>query len=147
MREHAALAPATALDDEQLVRRFEDCTLPNGAFRHADHVRVAWVYLGRHPVLAAASRFAESLKRFAAAHGRSGLYHETLTYAYLFLIHDRIATRGRGATWAEFAEANPDLMLSRPSALLEYYSPERLGSDLARQVFLWPDLSARRPTP
>jgi hypothetical protein len=141
----AGLAAPAAMDDQELVRQFEDCSLPNGAFRHAHHVRVAWIYLGRHPVLAAAERFAESLKRFASAHGRAGLYHETLTYAYVFLIHDRIATRGRGTSWRAFAEANPDLLVSRPSALLAYYSAERLESDLARRVFLWPDLAAPPP--
>jgi hypothetical protein len=103
---------------------------------------VAWNYLGRLPLLAAADRFAASLKRFAAAHGKPQLYHETITLAYLLLIHDRMVTRGRGTRWSEFAEANPDLLAWKPSILDRYYSKALLDSDLARKAFVWPDRMA-----
>ena len=129
---------AVVIDDEALVAGFEACTTPNAGFHHADHVHVAWVYLGRLPLLAAAETFAANLKRFAAAHGKPQLYHETITLAYLLLIHDRIVTRGRGATWADFADANPDLLTWRPTILDRYYSRELLDSALARAAFVWP---------
>lgn len=126
--------------DAALVAAFEARTAPNAGFHHADHVRVAWVYLGRLPLLAAAGRFVANLKRFAAAHGKPQLYHETITLAYLLLIHDRIVTRGRGRSWSEFAGANPDLLSWRPSILDRYYSSTRLESQVARDTFVWPDL-------
>jgi hypothetical protein len=129
-----------ALDDDGLVGAFEACVEPVGGFHHADHVRVAWLYLGRMPLVAAAERFTSQLRRFAAAQGKPDRYHETITLAYLLLIHDRIATRGRGATWCEFADANPDLLAWRPSILDRYYSPARLASATARRAFVWPDL-------
>jgi hypothetical protein len=66
-------------------------------------------------------------------------YHETISLAYLLLIHDRIVTRGRGATWDDFAEANTDLLTWQPSILDRYYSRDLLDSDLARRTFVWPD--------
>jgi hypothetical protein len=125
--------------DEALIATFETGTTPNAEFHHADHVRVAWIYLGRLPLLAAADSFAANLKRFAAAHNKPQLYHETITLAYLLLIHDRIVTRGRGRSWSEFADANPDLLEWEPSILDRYYSPTLLESDLARRSFVWPD--------
>ncbi len=126
------------MTDADFVRSFEDGTLPNAAFHHRDHVRLAWLYLRRHPPIEALTRFADSLKRFATANGHPGLYHETITWAFLLLIHERMA-RGEATTWEEFAARNPDLLVWKPSILDRYYAPETLGSELARRVFVMPD--------
>src|SRR5262245_25424280 len=93
--------------DEEFIRQFEDSTLPAEQFHHPDHVRLVWLYLGRFPVMEVLNRFSEGLKRFAAAKGKSGLFHETITWAYVFLIHERIARLGHNHTWKEFTDANP----------------------------------------
>lgn len=126
------------LDHDELLRTFEDCTLPGDRFHHREHVRVAWLYLESHPPLDALTRFTESLKRFAAVNNSPGLYHETITWAYFFLIHDRRARGAAGETWEAFADRNPDLLTWKPSILEAYYPKETLFSDLARRVFLWP---------
>lgn len=126
------------LDHGELLRSFEDTTLPSDQFHHREHVRVAWLYLESHPPLAALTRFTESLQRFATAKGSPGLYHETITWAYFFLIHDRRSRGAAGETWEEFAARNPDLLTWKPSILESYYPKETLFSDLARRVFLWP---------
>ncbi|HEX2223520.1 MAG TPA: hypothetical protein VHN15_04870 [Thermoanaerobaculia bacterium] len=128
----------STLDDATLLQQFEEGTLPGSAFHHREHVRVAWLYLESHPPLAALTRFTESLQRFAVAKGSPGLYHETITWAYFFLIHDRRARGEDGETWEAFAARNPDLLTWKPSILDVYYSKETLFSDLARRVFLWP---------
>ena len=126
------------MTDADFLRSFEDRTLPNGSFHHQDHVRLAWLYLGRYPILDALARFIEGLKRFAAANGRPDLYHETITWAYLLLIHERMA-RAPAETWEDFARQNPDLLTWKPSVLDRYYEKDTLTSDLARKVFLLPD--------
>jgi hypothetical protein len=132
--------------DDEFIARFEDCTLPNTEFHHRDHVRLAWLYLRREPILKALTRFTDGLKRFAHANGHDGLYHETITWAYLFLVHQRIATGPTGQTtetWDEFAARNPDLLTWRPSVLADYYREETLASDLARKLFVFPDRQPR----
>lgn len=124
---------------DDLIRRFEDGTLPASEFHHRDHVRLAWLYLQEEPPLAALARFTEALKRFAARHGADGLYHETITWAYLLLIHERRARAEDGQTWEEFAARNPDLLTWKPSVLDAYYRQETLSSELARRVFVMPD--------
>ena len=126
------------LEDEAFLAAFESCALPNEAFHHRDHVRVAWLYLNDLQPVAALERFASGLRRFAASHGHPGLYHETITWAYLVLIRERMA-RSAGDTFVELAAANPDLLTWKPSILARYYREETLGSELARQVFLLPD--------
>ncbi len=131
--------PVNLPDD--LIRRFEDGSLPNTEFHHRDHVRLAWLYLREEPVLGALTRFTEGLKRFAARNGHAGLYHETITWAYFFLIHERMAQGEAQESWEVFAERNPDLLTWKPSVLGGYYREETLGSPLAKRVFVMPDRS------
>jgi len=130
---------AAELADDDFIARFEDCTLPATAFHHRDHVRLAWLYLRRQPPLTALTRFVESLKRFAHANGADGLYHETITWAYLFLVHERMAKGPENEERSGFEARNPDLLTWRPSILANYYHHETLASKLARRVFLMPD--------
>ncbi|HWN43956.1 MAG TPA: hypothetical protein VNW71_17160 [Thermoanaerobaculia bacterium] len=124
---------------DDLIRRFEDGTLPATDFHHRDHVRLAWLYLNEDPLLTALARFTEGLKQFATRNGHPGLYHETITWAYLLLIHERKARGDAGETWEEFAEHNPDLLTWKPSVLEGYYHEETLASELAKRVFVIPD--------
>ena len=122
-----------------LWRGFLDTTLPAEQFHHAQHVEVAWLFVREHGMPAALGEFTAAIKRFADAKGATGLYHETITWAFLLLIAERQA-RCAAATWDAFAAANPDLLVWKPSILERYYSREVLKSDLARKVFLFPDL-------
>jgi hypothetical protein len=125
------------MNDRELIEQFETDTL-TGEFHHADHVRLAYAYLSEYPVLRALEKFSEALKRYAAARGKSQLYHETITHAYFFLIRERRA-RASAANWEDFAAQNPDLLVWKDGILGRYYQPDTLRSDLARTVFLFPD--------
>ena len=124
------------MDDPEFVAQFESCTLPPDSFSHRNHVRLAWLYLKEDPLLGALDRFRRSLKRYAASLGAAAKYHETITFAFLFLIHERMQ-RTPAATFDDFAVANADLF---EPILDRYYTPETLRSDLARQTFVMPDL-------
>jgi len=125
------------MTENDLVEGFETCTLPNGSFHHPDHVHVVWSYLRRMSFPAALERFQQALKRFATHHGKPGLYHETITCAYVVLVNQRMQGE---ETWEDFCGRNPDLLAWRPSILDSYYRPETLQSELARRVFVLPDL-------
>jgi hypothetical protein len=90
-------------------------------------------------VIEAIDRFTTSLQRFAARHGVPGLYHETITWAYLLLIHERMQRDGPAMDWESFRAANGDLFAWKPSILERYYTPGTLKSDLARRIFVLPD--------
>jgi len=127
------------LTDEELVRGLEETSLAPDAFHHAEHVRGAFLYLQRYPALRAIEQFSEALRRLAASQGKAHRYHQTITWAYMFLIHERMARAGRRQSWEEFARANPDLLNWAENAIHGYYSEDLLNSDLARTVFLFPD--------
>lgn len=123
----------------EIIEQFEQSRAPGGSFHHADHVRVAFAYVLRYPFMEAVERFCSALKRFALAHGKPGLYHETITWAYLFLIRERIARAGEALSWGEFVEQNPDLLTWKDGMVQRAYRKETLASELARRVFVLPD--------
>jgi hypothetical protein len=132
------------MTDDELVTGFEDCTLDNESFHHEQHMRVAFLYLARYPVLEALQRFSTSLVRFAAAHGKTSLYNETVTWAYILLIRERLARAERAQTWTEFRADNADLFDRKHDILKKYYETETLQSDLAKRTFLFPDRCEKR---
>jgi hypothetical protein len=127
------------MDDEALVAAFEAGHEPPGGLHHREHVRVAWYYLQRHALPDALVRFSAALRRFAVAQDKPGLYHETITTAYVLLINERLDGPERDLTWDAFADGNPDLVSWKPSVLDRYYQPETLKSDRARRTFVLPD--------
>lgn len=126
------------MTDDELYDAFTSTALPADQFHHEQHVRVAWMFVCRHGMPAAIGEFSQAIKRFAAAKGAHGLYHETITWAFLLIIGERQA-RQPHTTWPEFAAANADLLSWKPSILERYYSKEFLMSVEARRGFVMPD--------
>jgi hypothetical protein len=133
------------MTDDEFIARFEDCSLPAESFHHSDHLRMSFLYLCRYPALEALERFSSSLARFAAANGKPGRYNETITWAFLLLIRERMARAGCPQTWTEFADKNADLLSWEDNVLKKYYRNETLSSDLAKSTFLFPDKSIALP--
>jgi len=127
------------MTDEELMRGLEETSLAADAFHHTEHVRAAFLYLRRYPLLQALEKLSAGLRNLAAAHGKAHRYHQTITWAYLFLIHERIARSAADLEWKDFAAQNEDLLNWSDNILRRYYREETLKSDLARQVFLLPD--------
>lgn len=127
------------MTDRELLEQFERGTLPSECFHHRQHVRVAFLYLSEYPVLQALQAFSKALQGFAAAHGKPHLYHETITWAFVFLIRERMARAGKTQDWEQFARSNPDLLTGKDGPLHQYYREETLASDLARAMFVFPD--------
>jgi hypothetical protein len=125
------------MENSRLIHDFERNANAGAPFHHGDHVRLAFAYLCEYPVLQAIERFSAALKQFAAGRGKPQLFHETITCAYLFLIHERMA-QGETRNWEDFARRNPDLLGSKDAVLRNYYSDAVLQSDLARKVFVLP---------
>lgn len=133
------MSTAIGPDDRSLVETFEAGHEPAGGFHHRDHVRVAWYYLQRHPLPEALVHFSDALRRFAAARGKPGLYHETITTAFVLIINERLDGAERALPWPSFAEKHPELLAWKPSILDRYYRAETLASERARRIFVLPD--------
>jgi hypothetical protein len=119
-----------------LVERLERCLLGKEEFHHRDHLAVAVVYLYSADLEIAMDRMRSNLKRFAAHHGVSGLYHETLTRFWLQQVEQRL---DRGLCLRD-SVTNIQEQLSDKNLAFEYYSRERINSQEAKEKWLRPDL-------
>ena len=108
--------------ERELMARFADLSLPKQNFDHAAHVHLAWALLASSPLLTAMRTYRSQLQAFAAHHGATGLYNETITCFYLLLIRERMDSLGPGHDWPAFQAANPDLF-SQLKPFLERWYP------------------------
>jgi len=131
--------PVDELDDDALYTAFVFGVLPRERFRHREHVRLGFLCLARAGDLATgALTFRAALQRFAAANGVTQLFHETLTWAYLIIIFERMSAQAF-ATSGEFLAAHPDLLDHRGGAIARYYDVAAVtASPLARGCFVLP---------
>ena len=125
------------MTDAQFARAFERGEIPNAAFHHDAHLRLAWHYLRENASAPEATeRMAASLRQFAAAAGKLEKYHHTLTVFWIrALALAGASMRDREAT---------DVLRVCPRLLdkelpLAFYSRERLFSDAARLSWVAPD--------
>lgn len=118
-----------------LVDRLERCLLGKEEFHHRDHLAVAVVYLYASDLETAMDRMRASLKRFAAHHGVTGLYHETLTRFWLRQVEMRL---DRGEC-LEQSVSKVQEQLSDKNLAFAYYSRERINSQEAREKWVEPD--------
>ena len=122
------------MTDDELILGFEAATV--SSFHHRDHVRVSWIYLRRLGLHAALDAVSRGLRGLSAAHGHEAKYHETVSWLYVFAIHERMEPDQR---WDDFAAANPDLFGNWGAFVSRYYSPRTLQTRRARASFVLPD--------
>ena len=126
-----------------LVHAFENATIPASEFAHAAHIAVALSYLNTLSPDEALERMREKIRAFAAHHGITNLYHETLTTFWMRLLEHVTST------------SEPDLPLWRRINLIvedwtkrhpveAHYSTKVIKSQAARDKWIPPD---RLPIP
>jgi hypothetical protein len=117
-----ALTLASAhLNDDDFLEAFHSCRVENSQFRHADHLRLAWIHLHRQPFEEALRQVRAGVQRFAAHHNAPYLYHETITVAWM-----RLLTTHHESTFEEFL-AKSESRLGN-DLLLRFWSPELLDT-------------------
>jgi hypothetical protein len=138
------------VDDAQFLAAFERGSIAAADWKHADHVRMAFLYLRAHPFADALGRIRAGILAFNRAVGgqntASSGYHETVTVAWAVLVAaaiDQGAHSPRAQADSEtFIAAHPHLLAK--DLLRAHYSAERVMSIAARATFVPPD---RQPLP
>ena len=126
---------SAALSDKEFLAAFNSCSLPGSAFRHGDHLRLAWIQLHSRPFPEALAAVRAGIRKFAAHNGMPELFHETITTAWVSLL----ATH-QEATFEQFIAEN-EHRLNR-ELLHRFWTPALLASDAARSAWLAPDRAA-----
>jgi hypothetical protein len=128
--------------DEVFLKAFEDCTLPFDAWHHRAHLKVAYLYLRRLPYAQALDKVRENIKRYNAATNTPEAldrgYHETITQAWLRLVHFTLCEYGPAASADEFLETQEHLLNRK--ALRFFYTRDQIVSWRAKADFVEPDL-------
>lgn len=126
------------MNDDAFLAAFEACTIPNHAFRHREHVRVAWLYLRRDGREAGEEAVVHGIQRFAAAHGATGLYNDTLTRFWVRLIAHHIDLAPSIESFDGFIARFQPLLDT--GLTYRHYSRELLSSDAAKRQWANPDI-------
>ena len=98
-------------------------------------MRLAWILLHRKPFDEALTLIREGIRRFAAHHGASHIFHETVTIAWVKLLatHDE-------ASFEEFIAKNEHRL--NLDLLHRFWTPALLESEAARMGWVPPDKKA-----
>ena len=112
------------LGENEFVAAVEECRYANAEFRHADHVRLAWIYVRRYGAREAEERIVKTIMRFAISQGHEEKYHGTLTRAWLRLVATAQHLTPNVTAFDELL-AKHRWLLDR-SALSAFYSGTRL---------------------
>jgi hypothetical protein len=129
---------ATACSSDPLVRAFESATLDPAAFRHREHLYVAWCYLRSMPLEEALARYVHHLRKLTIALGAPEKFHATMTWAYVVLVHDAMQAPGIEQSFDDLLAQNPGLLDHRSGSLFAHYDRAQLQSDEARRGFVLP---------
>lgn len=127
------------MTEQEFYEQFENATLDARIFNHSNHVKMAWIYLQKFDLPEAMAKFSEALKKFATANGAPKLYHETITFAFLILINERMKAVEKLQNWDEFVKNHPDLLNWKDNILKKYYQEKTIKSAFAKKVFVFPD--------
>jgi hypothetical protein len=98
------------MTDEEFLKAFEDCTLEE--FHHADHIRMAWLYLRKFGYEIGSAKVKEGIKRFAAAKNATTLYHETITEFWIRFVQ-HVVENHPAKTFEQFFSSFPPLQNSK----------------------------------
>ncbi len=126
--------------DDEFVRAFHSGALPNAAFRHRDHVRLAWLLTRRLGPQAGSDAVASSIRRFATLHGRPEKYHETMTRFWAWIVGHHVAMQPEIGEFEAFVAAFPQLL--DKTLPYQHWRAETLDGAEARARWVEPDLAA-----
>ena len=135
------------MNDQEFLAAFENTTLPMKEWTHRAHVRVAYLYASRHDLETAINTMRSKIKAYNQATDTPEAidrgYHETMTVAFMRLIHASIFQSGPYESSGEFCAAHPELMTKL--VLKTFYSSERIMTWEAKRNFVEPDLNQLPP--
>lgn len=127
----------------ELVKAFEDATIPHDDWKHAEHLVVALYYVSRHDVDTAYAKMKNGILNLLENGFKVDLkkempYHETITLFWMRLVAEFNA--GQNGT-SLLDKANEVAYRWDNDYPLKFYSRELLFSDDARSRFVEPDLT------
>jgi hypothetical protein len=126
------------MTDDQFLQAFESGSLPNAAFHHLDHLRMAWLYVRRDGAEQAEAEVLTHLKHFAAVKGALPLFNETLSRFWVRLVAHVADCYPHADSFDTLLACWP--LLRDKSLPYRHYQRETLQSPAARKGWITPDV-------
>lgn len=125
------------------IATFEEAVIPTAEWTHRAHLTVACLLLRAHALPEAIERVRAGLHRCLAVHNITSTptsgYHETITVAWMRVLHAVMQAHGAGESAEAFLDEHPYLL--QRTLLRLYYTRARLMSEQARRAWVEPDLA------
>lgn len=127
----------TALPAE-LASILAEIVPPGGAFRHREHIHLAYIAVRRFGPAGAADAVAGWIRHIAVYQRRPQKFHATVTRAWVEIVAHHMAAAPAGQDFAAFADWYPPLLDKR--LLTRHYTSGVLASPAAKAGWVEPDL-------
>ena len=124
----------------ELAEILAEVAPPGVAFRHRQHIHLAFIAVRRHGGPRAAELIGRWIRHIAAYERAPQKYHATVTRAWTEIVAHHVSADPSVTTFDAFAERNPALLDKR--LLARHYTSAVLASAAARAGWEAPDLAA-----
>lgn len=124
---------------EELAGLLAEIVPPGGAFRHREHIHLAYLAVLGHGADRAADKVSGWIRHLAAYQRAPQKFNATVTRAWTEIVAHHMAT-ATATDFASFAESYPALLDKR--LLARHYTARTLASPAARTGWVEPDLAA-----
>jgi hypothetical protein len=132
------------MTDDDFIAAFEAQAISRDDWTHEAHVRMGWIYVTQEAELDAAIHKARTgIQKLNGANGvEAHLYHETVTWAFINIIHAKVRANGSDIKkgWEHFRDSHPELFDKEQPILMQYYDKDTLESEEARTSFVDPNV-------
>jgi hypothetical protein len=125
--------------DPELAAILPGIVGPTGAFRHRQHIHVAFLAVRRYGMPAAVDKICGWIQRIAVYEHAPRKYHHTVSRAWVELVAQHVAADPDCAEFDTFARRNPALLDKR--LLTRHYRSTTLAGEAARHGWTPPDLA------
>ena len=122
----------------ELAAALAEVVPPGGAFRHRQHIHLAFLAVQRHGAARAADVVARWITHIAAYERAPQKYHHTVSRAWVEIVAHHVGADPDCADFALFAERHQALLDKR--LLSRHYRSATLAAGPARRGWVEPDL-------
>ena len=131
-------APHAGLPAE-LAAVLAEIVPPGGAFRHREHIHLAFLAVRRHGAERAPAVLSGWIRHLAAYQRAPQKFNATVTMAWTEIVAHHVTAAPPAADFASFAERYPALLDKR--LLTRHYTSRTLASPAARTGWVEPDVT------
>ena len=139
---HAAHGPSDPNPEalpEELAGLLAEIVPPGGAFRHREHIHLAYLAVRRHGPDRAAEKLSGWIRYLTAYQRAPQKFNATVTRAWTEIVAHHMAAAPSAADFASFTEKYPALLDKR--LLTRHYTARTLASAAARTGWVEPDVT------